>query len=236
MAMYHNIVNCHIKPELGHLPLNKVVRSDIQKLINDNQQHPHTCEQIKMTLSQIFNCAIDDKLIHENIAKKATLPKRHKKERRALTSLEKVAIKKADFTLQKQAFIMPLFYFGLRRGEALALSKPDIDLKKKTVSANKTVIFDKNNHIIKTEAKSDAGNPEIPIPENVMAFLREFLKSANTFFTVVTVFLTDDSLLKMLYLAMIDITKKWTSHRQDWGQIHSQLEIYFEKRLSGRNL
>lgn len=42
---------------------------------------------------------------------------------------------------------------------------------------------------------------------------------------------SDDSLLKMLYLAMIDITKKWTGHRQDWGQIHSQLEIFFEERL-----
>ena len=48
-----------------------------------------------------------------------------------------------------------------------------------------------------------------------------------------TVFPTDDSLLKMLYLAMMDITKKWTGHRQDCGQIHSQLEIYFEERLPG---
>ena len=48
-----------------------------------------------------------------------------------------------------------------------------------------------------------------------------------------TVFPSDDSLLKMLYLAMIDITKKWTGHRQDWGQIHSQLEIFFEENLSG---
>lgn len=42
---------------------------------------------------------------------------------------------------------------------------------------------------------------------------------------------TDDSLLKMLYLAMIDITKKWTGKRKDWGQIHSQLEIFFADRL-----
>lgn len=48
-----------------------------------------------------------------------------------------------------------------------------------------------------------------------------------------TVFPSDDSLLKMLYLAMMDITKKWTGHRQDWGQIHSQLEIFFEERLAG---
>lgn len=48
-----------------------------------------------------------------------------------------------------------------------------------------------------------------------------------------TIFPSDDSLLKMLYLAMIDITKKWTGHRQDWDQIHSQMEIFFEERLSG---
>ena len=47
------------------------------------------------------------------------------------------------------------------------------------------------------------------------------------------VFPSDESLLKMLYLAMMDITKKGTGHRQDWGQIHSQLEIFFEERLSG---
>ena len=51
-----------------------------------------------------------------------------------------------------------------------------------------------------------------------------------------TVFPSDDSLIKMLYLATMDITKKWTGHRQDWGQIHSQLEIYFEERLENRNL
>ncbi len=46
-----------------------------------------------------------------------------------------------------------------------------------------------------------------------------------------SVFPTDDSLLKMLYLAMIDITKKWTGKRKDRGQIHSQLEIFFADRL-----
>ena len=46
-----------------------------------------------------------------------------------------------------------------------------------------------------------------------------------------SVFPTDDSLLKMLYLAMVDITKKWTGRRQDWGLIHSQLEIYFADRI-----
>lgn len=46
-----------------------------------------------------------------------------------------------------------------------------------------------------------------------------------------SVFPTDDSLLKMLYLAMMDITKKWTGKRREWGQIYSQLEIFFEDRI-----
>ena len=60
--------------------------------------------------------------------------------------------------------------------------------------------------------------------ENFNRQLRKVTKSKS-------VFPTDDSLLKMLYLAMIDITKKWTGRRRDWGVIHSQLEIYFGDRI-----
>lgn len=46
-----------------------------------------------------------------------------------------------------------------------------------------------------------------------------------------SVFPTDDSLFKMLYLAMLDITKKWTGRRQDWGQIYPQLALYYGDRI-----
>lgn len=48
-----------------------------------------------------------------------------------------------------------------------------------------------------------------------------------------SVFPTDDSLLKMLYLAMVDITKKWNGRRQDWNLIHAQLAVYFSERMEG---
>ena len=62
--------------------------------------------------------------------------------------------------------------------------------------------------------------------ENFNRQLRKVTKAKS-------VFPTDDSLLKMLYLAMMDITKKWTGRRQDWGVIHSQLEIFFADRIPG---
>ena len=45
------------------------------------------------------------------------------------------------------------------------------------------------------------------------------------------VFPTDDSLFKMLYLAMLDITKKWTGRRQDWSVIHAQLAVFYADRM-----
>ena len=51
-----------------------------------------------------------------------------------------------------------------------------------------------------------------------------------------TVFPTDDSLFKSLYLAMIDITKKWTGKSWEWGQTLDQLCIYFEDRISPSDL
>lgn len=46
-----------------------------------------------------------------------------------------------------------------------------------------------------------------------------------------TVFPTDDSLVKILYLATIGVTKKWTVPVRDWVLILGQLQIHFEERL-----
>jgi len=46
-----------------------------------------------------------------------------------------------------------------------------------------------------------------------------------------TVFPTDDSLLKSLYLTINDISKKWITPYPNWGQTISQFQIYFQDRL-----
>jgi len=46
-----------------------------------------------------------------------------------------------------------------------------------------------------------------------------------------SIFPNDDSLLKILYLATCDITRKWTGKRLDWNPIRMQLAIYYEGRI-----
>ena len=60
--------------------------------------------------------------------------------------------------------------------------------------------------------------------ENFNRQLRKVTKSK-------TIFPTDDALFKMLYLAMMDATKKWTGKAWDWGLTLDQLCIYFGDRI-----
>ena len=46
------------------------------------------------------------------------------------------------------------------------------------------------------------------------------------------VFPSDDALLKLVYLAYKNISKKWTQPLQNWSLTVSQLSIYFEGRLT----
>ena len=46
-----------------------------------------------------------------------------------------------------------------------------------------------------------------------------------------TIFPTDDSLRKSVYLSIMEITKKWSMPVRDWGTIIGQLTIFFDDRL-----
>jgi putative transposase len=46
-----------------------------------------------------------------------------------------------------------------------------------------------------------------------------------------SIFPSDESLLKMLYLATMEVVRKWTIRVQNWGQILPQLAIHFPDRI-----
>ena len=56
---------------------------------------------------------------------------------------------------------------------------------------------------------------------------RQFRKYTKT----KSVYPTDMALMKCLYLATKNITKKWTMPYRNWGQILSELSIMFDGRI-----
>ncbi|HCH6634801.1 TPA: IS256 family transposase, partial [Clostridioides difficile] len=60
--------------------------------------------------------------------------------------------------------------------------------------------------------------------ESYNRLLRKVTKSKS-------IFPSDDSLHKSLYLATIDISERWTQKIRNWTQILAHLSIYFEERI-----
>ena len=55
--------------------------------------------------------------------------------------------------------------------------------------------------------------------------VRKFTKSKS-------IFPTDDSIRKTIYMSAGEITKKWTMPVRDWGMAYSQFTIWFEDRIT----
>ncbi len=63
------------------------------------------------------------------------------------------------------------------------------------------------------------------IIESFNASLRKYTKNKK-------VFPTDDAALKSIYLAAMNIRKKWQKARFGWAKVYNQLYIHFENRIS----
>jgi len=63
--------------------------------------------------------------------------------------------------------------------------------------------------------------------EGFHRMLRKFTKTK-------TVYPTDDSVKKSIYLSIQEISKKWSMPVQNWGTIIGQLIIFFDDRVQGR--
>lgn len=176
---YSNVLRNHCNI-IGDMPLDAIKKSDILLQLQESQGHYSTQEIMLTCFKQVFNCASDDEIILRNPAANVKLdqePTRNK--RRQLTAFELDCFKKADLTLQQRTYLSLLLYTGCRKGEVLALTKTDINLRKKTISVNKAL-----KHIVSTievsEPKSQAGFREIPIFDPLFPVLKAYLKSLDT--------------------------------------------------------
>ena len=77
---------------------------------------------------------------------------------------------------------------------------------------------------------------EYPVEIRKIIYTTNIIEGLNRQFRKVTktksVFPTDDSLRKMLYLASRNITKKWTQRYKNWDIVIRQLEIMHEEKTA----
>lgn len=178
--MYENVVNKHFDL-IYDLPLSQIRHSHFQEIINEQIEHPRTAQQIALTFRQIIKAAVKDRLLPrsalDDILSDVTIPSYKKPRKRALTALEKEAFFAADLDPRKRAFLNILYYCGLRRGEALALTTNSIDVPTKTLTVKDVIIFDGNTPRVKPYPKSENGVRSVPIPGPCLSQLQEYIST-----------------------------------------------------------
>ena len=159
---------------LDGMGISKIKTADIDVLLisaaEEGLSH-RSLSILRMTIGQIFDYAIDNRVVDYNPADRAKVPAGSGKQvRRALTDEEQTMIRSLPHRAQTAAMIM--MYAGLRRGELLALTWDDIDLDASTITVNKTLEFVSGKPQIKNSPKTEAGNRVVTIPEILAEYLR----------------------------------------------------------------
>lgn len=175
-AMYKNILKNHIIPSIGKTPLTKLKPIQIQGAINNilNSGNNRTAEIFKLTIKQIIKQAVEEGIIVKNICNGLDKIKSEAEEKRTLTDFELKCISKTNYTDRERLFLNVLYYTGIRRGEALALTIWDINRENKILRINKSLDISEKLPVIK-DTKTKAGNREIPIPDKLYFELMDYL-------------------------------------------------------------
>ena len=176
------VYNSHVKHLTQHLeliPMAKIRPADIQEIITDlstvnpNTGRPmarKTLNELKGTAAQIFQFAIDNRVIDFNPASSVRIPRgQESQSRRALSGTEQAWVLDTPHRAQRAAMIM--MYSGLRRGELIPLLWSDINTDLQTISVSKTVEKIDGSFHIKDTAKTKAGIRVVRIPQQLVDFL-----------------------------------------------------------------
>ena len=172
ITTYEIPVRKHLIPYFGKAELQSIKNIDVRNFFAQKQQtlSASLLHKLKITLSAIFETAIENDLCFKNPAKNI-------KYRSAVDKNEKRIYNDEQISQAKQFFYynMPevflLLETGLRRGEMLGLLWKDIDYENKALSVNRSIAEKRGGGITIMPPKWDSYRT-IPISDELVQLLR----------------------------------------------------------------
>lgn len=174
--------------KVGKMKIQDIKKDDIQEFLNSLKDLSDSyIKKIYEQFVQAYRRAEIKKYVTYNPMYEVIKPKSNKQTKvvealeinvqKAFTEyLNKVSIEEQP---HKNIFLIQM-YMGLRIGEVLALSKENIDFKKKVLYVKRTLTNDKEFAIILgNKTKTYSGNRTLPIPEFLTPIFEKQLKYTN---------------------------------------------------------
>ncbi len=147
----------------------------LQSLYNEKFRSglsPRTVEIIHTVIHGALKQAVKNGLVVRNVSEYCELPKKEKKEAKALTPEEMDRFLKALENDRLKAAFITLLGTGLRRGELLALKWQNVDLKQGTVAVKETLAWIAKKGFVFQPPKTEKSRRTVPLPDDVLAELK----------------------------------------------------------------
>lgn len=171
LGMYDEKYNGYIKPAIGHLKLQDVRDTHLQRILNGQagMSLSHV-EKIRRVLREMFSRARKSRLIAYDPSEDLELPAVKDGKHRSITEEERKVILKVAEYHDSGLWVLTLLYTGMRPGEAAALNWRDIDLDGGMIHIH--AALESGSTKIKAP-KTEAGFRDIPIHADLLWRLRQ---------------------------------------------------------------
>ena len=197
MELYYSCERLHIVPVLGDIPVSSVTPIQIQTLLyqlqSEKQLSRRTISLVRSVLIQMYDYAIDLRLVDNNPARNARLPKQPRKpeeKEKVISIAQRGALLKAAAEDEIMCPILTMLMLtGMRIGEVLALQWKHINFVAKTIdirqSLTRELVFDEDGKTQKMvdvlgTTKTLTSQRTIQVPDLVLERLRRWMRYVAT--------------------------------------------------------
>ena len=180
------VLNQHILPFIGGYRLRDITPMQIQAIMASLSNKSNSLQsKVLIHLRSIFKAAQENGLVAKSPVSSMLKPGGRK-------TAEKVALAPQETRLlvervnnpRAHTFLLIALHTGMRRGEILGLMWEDIDFKQRIVHVRHNAILGKGETSIHDTLKTDAGRRDIPLTDELEAWLAKYKKRSHSRFVL----------------------------------------------------
>lgn len=183
---YKNVLNNHILPFIGNIPIRNITPMHIAALMNNMKELSKELNRKTLqTLRAIFDSAVDNNLIL-----KSPVPLTLKAGGQAAQKKESLSREQEGLLLETlkgsgaYSFVLIALKTGMRRGEICGLKWDCVDLQNGIIHVRRNLVFDSKTSSLNEYLKTDSSVRDLPITPVLDAELRRLKSESNSLFVL----------------------------------------------------
>lgn len=179
---YEQVIRDHLKPVLGSRPIGKIRPDEVQSLVNAMAARgysPRSVQNARTILRRALNSAKTWRYIEHNPADNIDIPPLKRKNPILWSDSHVTAFLEAVKGHRYEGVYWVLIYLGLRKGEALALLREDVNLERRTLIISGSIYREKGKGVVRKETKNTSSHRTLPIPKVLMPILEKQLRTTS---------------------------------------------------------